>query len=47
MFILEAQEVSKTYPVDQRRIKVLENISLGVAPGEFVVVTGRSGSGCA
>jgi putative ABC transport system ATP-binding protein len=45
MFILEAQEVSKTYPVDQRRIKVLENISLGVAPGEFVVVTGRSGSG--
>jgi len=45
MAILEAKNLSKTYTVDHRRIMVLSDISLAVAPGEFVVVAGSSGSG--
>ena len=45
MFILEAQNISKTYTVDGRPIPVLEKVCLGVVPGEFVVITGSSGSG--
>ena len=45
MFILEAQKISKTYTVDELPIQVLNNVCLGIAPGEFVVVTGSSGSG--
>ncbi len=42
---LEAIQLSKSYTVDARRITVLNDISLSVARGEFVVVEGRSGSG--
>lgn len=45
MALLEAQEVTKTYHVDHRAIRVLENVSLDVAAGEFVVISGSSGSG--
>ena len=45
MAILEAANLNKTYTVDHRRIRVLSDISMAVAPGEFVVVAGSSGSG--
>lgn len=45
MAILEAKNLNKTYRVDHRRIVVLKDISLTVAPGEFVVIAGSSGSG--
>lgn len=45
MNIIEAKRVTKTYPLDDRHIRVLEDISLAVAPGEFLVVQGSSGSG--
>jgi len=43
--ILKSIEVSKSYQVDARRITVLDNISLAVEKGEFLVVEGKSGSG--
>jgi len=45
MVILEAKNLNKTYTVDHRPIMVLNDISLRVAPGEFVVIAGSSGSG--
>lgn len=45
MAILEAKNLNKTYTVDHRSIRVLNDISLQVAPGEFVVIAGSSGSG--
>jgi len=45
MTILEAKNLNKTYTVDHRNIMVLNDISLAVAPGEFVVIAGSSGSG--
>jgi putative ABC transport system ATP-binding protein len=45
MAILEAQHLTKTYTVDHRVIKVLDNVSLTVEEGEFLVITGASGSG--
>lgn len=45
MAILEAKEITKIYTVDNRKIKVLDNVSLEVMAGEFVVITGSSGSG--
>ncbi len=43
--VLEAVELSKSYRVDGRSITVLDNISLGVGKGEFLVIEGKSGSG--
>ena len=43
--MLEAFELSKSYRVDDRRITVLDNISLAVEKGEFIVIEGKSGSG--
>ena len=45
MAILEARQLTKTYTVDDRQIKVLDDVSLSVAQGEFLVITGASGSG--
>lgn len=45
MPILEARHVTKTYPLDHRVITVLDDVSLAVAPGEFIVIRGSSGSG--
>jgi putative ABC transport system ATP-binding protein len=45
MAILEARALSKIYTVDHQKIMVLNDVSLSVAPGEFLVITGSSGSG--
>jgi putative ABC transport system ATP-binding protein len=43
--VLEAVEISKSYQVDDRSIKVLDSISLTVEKGQFLVIEGKSGSG--
>jgi putative ABC transport system ATP-binding protein len=43
--VLEAVEISKSYQVDNRSIKVLDSISLTVEKGQFLVIEGKSGSG--
>jgi putative ABC transport system ATP-binding protein len=45
MLAIEARSVSKTYTIDNRPMTVLDNISLCVAEGEFLVIKGESGSG--
>lgn len=45
MIILQSQEVSKSYRIGNRLIKVLDSVSLSVEAGEFLVVKGESGSG--
>lgn len=42
---LEARNVSKRYTVDNRELCVLEDVSLTIRQGEFVVIMGSSGSG--
>ncbi len=43
--ILEAHDLTKSYPIGDRKIPILEKISLVIGKGEFVVVIGTSGSG--
>jgi putative ABC transport system ATP-binding protein len=45
MPILEARHITKSYTVDNRLIVVLDDISLDVETGTFLVVRGSSGSG--
>jgi putative ABC transport system ATP-binding protein len=45
MTILETREVTKSYRIGNREIKVLDAVSIAVAKGEFLVVKGESGSG--
>ncbi len=45
MISLEARNVSKEYVVDNRTIRVLDDVSLTIHSGEFVVLIGSSGSG--
>lgn len=45
MSIVEARRVSKTYMIGDRAINVLDDLSLSVLNGEFLVVQGNSGSG--
>jgi putative ABC transport system ATP-binding protein len=45
MNIIEARQVTKTYTVGHREIRVLEDVSLSVSESEFLVVEGSSGSG--
>ena len=45
MNILEARQITKLYTIEDRQIPVLENISLCVPQGEFLVIEGSSGSG--
>lgn len=45
MSALEARSVSKSYSIDNRTITVVDNISLNVGEGEFLVIKGESGSG--
>ena len=43
--VLEALQLSKSYQVEEHNIKVLDNISLTVQKGEFLIIEGKSGSG--
>jgi putative ABC transport system ATP-binding protein len=43
--VLKAEDISKSYQVAKRSIKVLDRVSLAVAQGEFLVIEGKSGSG--
>ncbi len=45
MAILEARGISKTYIAGSRTITVLDDVSLALTDGEFLVVQGESGSG--
>jgi len=45
MTILETSDLSKSYLIGNRAIKVLDAVSLSVSKGEFLVVKGESGSG--
>ena len=45
MTILETSDLSKSYLIGNRAIKVLDAVSLTVSKGEFLVVKGESGSG--
>ena len=42
---LQAYHLAKSYTIDERPITVLDDISLAVAIGEFLVIEGESGSG--
>lgn len=45
MSLLEANNISKDYRIENREIKVLDKITLEIDQGEFLVITGSSGSG--
>ena len=42
---LELRRVSKTYDVDGASLRVLDDVDLAVAPGQFVTLVGASGCG--
>jgi len=42
---IEAKNITKTYTIAEREIRVLDNVSLSVNPGEILVIAGSSGSG--
>lgn len=43
--ILEAHDLTKSYAIGDREVRVLDSISLAVDTGEFLVIKGSSGSG--
>jgi putative ABC transport system ATP-binding protein len=45
MPVVEARSITKTYTIGDREIHILDDVSLSVAEGEFLVVEGSSGSG--
>ena len=45
MAILEAVNLTKTYTIEDRPIRVLDDVSFAIEPGEFIVIKGSSGSG--
>lgn len=45
MALLEAKNLVKTYSIDARQVRVLDDVSLSALPGEFLAITGSSGSG--
>jgi putative ABC transport system ATP-binding protein len=45
MIAIEARHISKAYTIENRIIKVLDDVSIRVEAGEFLVISGSSGSG--
>jgi len=43
--LIELDHVSRIYQMGQRIVKALDDVSLSIAAGEFVVIVGPSGSG--
>jgi ABC-type lipoprotein export system ATPase subunit len=43
--LIELKEVSKVYRQGPEEIQALQQVSLAIAPGEFVAITGKSGCG--
>ncbi|MFN8015955.1 MAG: ABC transporter ATP-binding protein [Acidimicrobiia bacterium] len=43
--VIELHNVTKTYQLGDENLKALDNVTLSVAPGEFIAITGPSGSG--
>lgn len=45
MGILRAEQLTKTYFIEDREVPVLDRVSLSVTDGEFIIIEGKSGSG--
>ena len=43
--LIELKDVYKIYPMGDEEVHALDGVSLTVSPGEFVCISGRSGSG--
>lgn len=43
--ILEARQLTKSYAIGERQVRILDTVSLSIAAGEFIVIAGSSGSG--
>ena len=43
--LVALQSVSQCYPGRQGMVKVLDEVSLSVCQGDFIAITGESGSG--
>ncbi|MCB6289052.1 ATP-binding cassette domain-containing protein, partial [[Clostridium] scindens] len=45
MFILKVEHIEKTYSINGDMVKAVNDISFSIEQGEFVAITGSSGSG--
>jgi len=45
MSILKAEQLTKTYFIEESEIPVLDRVSLSVSDSEFLIIEGKSGSG--
>jgi len=43
--MIDANQLNKSYTIDEKRIQVLQDVSLSVSAGQFSVIQGSSGSG--